>query len=356
MKKIASFSNSLALFGATLCLALTLAGCASDGMTYGNTAGAPATGVYVLQNTTAADGTTNGSVLQFSSSSSGAAIPSSTLNAAAGSSVATLAIDQLGNLYTTSQSSTSSSLVEYAVDSSNNAQPIRSIPFSSTTQLSGVNGLAADPVGGIYVPEDTGGVAIFSSTATGSVAPNGYILGAAQAGGGLSTLVTAKAATTDASGNLYLIDSGAGVTNPIVVFPTAATGNVAPTRAIGGALTTMTPGSPQAIATDAAGNLYVTNVVAGVSSILVFDPTATGNVPPLRTITGTSTMLGCAGGIAVDTEGGYVYVVSTPTCGSTASPSVLKFSTTGTGNIAPVSSFTSAAWTSPDPGLSIAVY
>jgi len=54
-----------------LCVAigmtLSLAGCASDGSTYGNTSGAPATGVYVIQNH-AASGTTaaSASVLQFS--------------------------------------------------------------------------------------------------------------------------------------------------------------------------------------------------------------------------------------------------------------------------------------------------
>ena len=61
------------------------------------------------------------------------------------------------------------------------------------------------------------------------------------------------------------------------------------------------------------------------------------------------------GGIALDNEG-YLYVVSVPTCGSTASPTVLKFSTTGDGNIAPVATFTSSTWTNADPTLSIAVY
>jgi hypothetical protein len=355
-EKSAWSASLTATFGLTLCAALSLAGCATDGTTYGNTAGAPATGVYVIQNTTAASGTTSGNILQFSSTSTGAATPTSTLNGPAGSALDFLAVDQLGDLYTTSQSSASSSLLEYPVDSSASAQAVRSIPFSTATELSGVEGLAADPTGDLFVPENTGGVAVFSSAATGAVAPGGYILGDAQAGGGLSTLSAAKAAVTDANGNLYVIDSGNGVSNPIVVFSTAATGNVAPVRSIGGALTTMTADSPQAIATDSAGNLYVANVVAGVSSILVFDATATGNAPPLRTITGSSTMLGCVGGLAVDTEGGFIYVVSTPTCGSTASPSVLKFSTTGTGNLAPVSSFTSTAWTSPDPTLSIAVY
>lgn len=358
MKPSASITTPLATLGLTICLSLALAGCASDGSTYGNTTGAPATGVYVIQDT-AASGTTpaSGSVLEFSSSATGAATPVSTIANTNVTSLALLATDGLGNLYTTfTQGTAGTSLIEYPAGSTNNAQPIRAIPFNATTQLGALNGLAADSTGGIYAPEDSGGVAIFSSTATGSIAPNGYILGDSQTGGGLSTLLVANAATTDAGGNLYVVDAGVGVTKPIVVFSTTSAGNVAPTRSIGGALTTMAAGTPQSIVTDTAGNLYVANVISGVSSILVFDSTATGNTPPLRNITGSSTLLGCAGGIAVDTEGGYLYVVSTPTCGSTANPTILKFSTTGTGNIAPVSSFTSTAWTNADPTLSIAVY
>ena len=349
--------------GLGICLVLSLAGCASDGTTYGTTTGAPTTGVYVVQNTAASTTVAaSGSILEFSASASGAATPVSVIANSNVSSLALLTIDGSGNLYTTSTQSTpgqtaaTSSVVEYPVGSTNNVQPIRTLPFNSTTQLNALNGLAADPMGGIYAPEDSGGVAIFSPTATGSVAPNGYILGDTQTGGGLSTLVATTAAATDAKGHLYVVNNGTGVANPIVVFSTTTTGNAAPIRSIGGALTMIAAGTPQAIATDSAGNLYVANVVAGVSSILVFDPAATGNTAPLRDITGTSTQLGCVGGIAVDTESSFVYVVSTPTCGSTANPTVLKFSTVGTGDIAPVSSFTSTAWTNADAKLSVAVY
>jgi hypothetical protein len=327
-------------------LALALAGCASDGTTYGNTTGAPGTGVYVIQNTTA-NSTTNGSVLEFSTSATGAATPISTLTGPNGSSLDFLAADGSGNIYTTAQSTAASSVLEYTVGSANNAQPIRSIPFNATTQITAPNGLAADLTGNIVLPEASGNVALFSSTATGSVAPSFYI-----SGGGASTLVNATAAAVDTNDNVYLVNAGIGVTDPIAVFSTSAG---VPTRSIGGTLTTMTVGSPQAIATDTAGNLYVANVVAGVSSILVFDPAASGNTPPLRDITGSNTQLGCVGGIALDSEGS-LYVISTPTCGSTANPTVLKFSTTGNGNIAPVSTFTSTAWTNADATLSIAVY
>ena len=343
-----------------LAMVLALAGCSGDGTTFGDTNGAPSTGVYVIQNSpapatgSAAKATTattaaTGTILQFSTSASGAATPVSIIANLNVTSLAFLAVDGTGDIYTAAtEGTTGNSILEVPVNSSNNAQPIRGIPFNTTTQITAPNGLAVDPAGDLALPEANSGVAIFASTANGSVAPSDYITG-----GGASTLVNPTAAAVDTNDNLYIVNAGEDVTNPIVVFNTTSTG--APIRSIGGALTTLTVGSPQAIATDSAGNLYVANVVSGVSSILIFEPTATGNTPPLRDITGSNTLLGCVGGIALD-NAGYLYVVSVPTCGSTASPTVLKFSTTGDGNIAPVATFTSSAWTNADPTLSIAVY
>ena len=344
-----------------LAVVLALAGCSGDGTTFGNTNGAPTTGVYVIQNSPApASGSiakatstsaATGTILQFSTSASGASSPVSTIANLNVTSLAYLAVDATGNIYTTAtEGTTGSSVLEFPVNSSNNAQPTRGIPFNATTQITAPNALAVDAAGDLALPEANSGVAIFSSTANGSVAPSDYITA-----GGASTLVNPTAAAVDTNDNLYIVNSGEGVANPIVVFNTTSTG--APSRSIGGALTTLTAGSPQGIATDSAGNLYVANVnvATGVSSILIFEPTATGNTPPLRDITGSNTLLGCVGGIALD-NAGFLYVVSVPTCSTTANPTVLKFSTTGDGNIAPVATFTSPTWTNADPTLSIAVY
>ncbi len=350
MKPSAAPATRLTILGLAIGLTLSLAGCASNGTTYGITSGAPATGIYVIQNTPAA-GTTvaSGSVLQFSSTASGAAAPVSTITNLNVTSLGFLAIDGTGNLYTAAtQGTTGTSLVEFPVGSQNNAPPTRSIPFNTTTGLTALTRLSSGPTGELYASNGAGGVDIFGSTATGSVAPTSTV--------GITSGAGPQATAVDLSGNLY-VATATPLNNitiaPIVVFAPGAT---TPARSIGGALTLLAVTTPKALATDTAGNLYVANVVSGVYSILVFEPTATGNTPPMRDITGSNTLLGCAGGIAVDTEGGYLYVVSTPTCSSTASPTVLKFSTTGTGNIAPVSSFTSTAWTSPDAALSIAVY
>ena len=355
-RTLARTATAFASLGLTLGMVLALSGCSSDGTTFGDTNGAPSTGVYVLQNTPATTSTAaTGTILQFSTSASGAATPVSTIANLNVTSLAFLAVDATGNIYTSAtEGTTGTSLLEFPVTSSNNAQPTRSIPFNATTGLSGINGLAVDATGDIYASGAGNGVSVFNSA---SAAPTRTLPIGTQASD-LTTLELPYATAVDPSGNLYVANtaspdvSAPAPTAPILVF---APNGTSPIRTLSGPLTTLAFASPQGLATDSAGNLYVTNVVSGVSSILIFEPTATANTPPLRDITGSSTLLGCVGGIALDNEG-YLYVVSVPTCGSTASPTVLKFSTTGNGNIAPVATFTSTAWTNADPTLSIAVY
>ncbi len=333
-----------------LALVFALAGCSGDGTTFGDTNGAPSTGVYVIQNTPASGATTaaSGTILQFSTSATGATTPVSTIANLNVTSLAFLAVDGTGDIYTSAtEGTTSTSLLEFPVDSSNNAQPSRSIPFNTTTGLTAASSLAVDATGNLYAANTTGGVSEFVSTATGSVAPTRTVT--------LTSAAGPQATAVDPSGNLYLATATPTNSTPIAPIEVFAPNGTAPIRTLSGALTTLAIGTPQGLATDTAGNLYVSNVVAGVSSILVFEPSATGNTPPLRDITGSNTTLGCVGGIALDNEG-YLYVVSVPTCGTPASPTVLKFSTTGDGNIAPVATFTSPSWTTPDPNLSIAVY
>ncbi|MGA8939977.1 MAG: hypothetical protein WB439_12515 [Acidobacteriaceae bacterium] len=342
---------AFASFGLTLGLVVALTGCSGDGTTFGDTNGAPSTGVYVIQNTPATTtpaAAATGTILQFSTDASGAATPVSTIANLNVTSLGFLAVDGTGNIYTAAtEGTTGSTILEFPVDSSNNAQPTRSIPFNATTGLTTMSALSTDAAGDLYASNTSGGISIFNSPATGSVAPTSTVTITSTAG--------PQATAVDPSGKLYVATAPPLNSIPIAPIEVFAPGATTPSNSLGGALTTLGVGSPQGLATDSAGNLYVANVVSGVSSILIFEPGATGNTPPLRDITGSATELGCVGGIALDNEG-YLYVVSTPTCGSTATPTVLKFSTTGDGNIPPVATFTSAAWTNADPTLSIAVY
>ena len=314
--------------------------------------------VYVIQNP-ATFGSGPGAVLQFPAASTGSVSATATITATTNASFGYLATDATGNLYVSSDTATTGDIREYAAGATGTATPLRTLPANATTQIGAVQGLAASGTGEIFVSEDSGGVAAFSPSSNGSVAPARYILGAVQTGGGLSTLISANDVAADSSDNLYVANQGAPGLMPIVVFGPTATGNVAPLRSIGGSLTTIS--GVGGLTTDSAGNLYVTSVTVSLSggtpvytgSILVFGMGASGNVAPTRTITGAMTMLGRLGGIKLDSSGN-LYVVSTSATGT--SPTVLKFAAAATGNVAPASSFTSSAWTTPDNGLSLAVF
>ena len=348
-----------------LALVVALAGCGGSGS--GSSGGGglttppvtpTATHVYVIQNPVTY-GSGPGTVLQFLATSTGTVSATGTITAATNASFSYLATDGTGNLYVGASSAAAADIREYAAGATGTATPIRTLPANVTTQIGAVQGVATSSTGEIFVSEDSGGVAAFSASANGSVAPSRYILGAVQTGGGLSTLISANDVAADSSDNLYVANQGAPGLMPIVVFGPTATGNVAPLRSIGGALTTI--GGVDGLTTDSAGNLYVTTDVVTISggaatytgSILVFGVGASGNVAPTRVISGAMTTLGRLGGIKLDASGN-IYVVSAGATGT--NPTVLKFAATASGNIAPVSSFTSAGWTTPDNGLSLAVF
>src|SRR6202041_928939 len=103
--------------------------------TFGDTHGAPPTGVYVIQNTPGSSTTAaSGTILQFSSAATGVATPVATIANLNVTSLGFLAVDATGDIYTTAaEGTTGSSILEFPVDASNNAQPTRSIPFNATT-------------------------------------------------------------------------------------------------------------------------------------------------------------------------------------------------------------------------------
>lgn len=320
-----------------------------------------ATSVYVLQDPTSGS-TGSGSILQFSANGTGSVLPTSTITGPPNTLFTGLDTDGTGNIYVgTTGAGIAGDVREYASGSSGAATPVRTLPGGSTTKIDSVNGLAVSPGGEIFLSQDSGSIVAFSATATGSVAPARYILGASQTGGGLSTIVVANAVAVDNADNLYVVNEGGPGLQPIVVFGPTATGNAPPLRTIGGPLTLTSTSIVGGVATDSAGNLYVTATsVSGpaanpvfAGSILVFAAGASGNVAPVRVITGAATQLGPVLGIRVDAIGS-VYVVTATTAAMT--PTVLKFLATATGNVAPTSSFTSSAWTNPNSVASIAVH
>ena len=92
----------------------------------------------------------------------------------------------------------------------------------------------------------------------------------------LAALLAGPFAAT-AAADTYVSNRGGA---EILVFADGATGNVAPLRVISGPATQITPGNLNGIAFDAEnGEIFVS---LGTSRILVFDAAANGNVAPLR--------------------------------------------------------------------------
>jgi 6-phosphogluconolactonase (cycloisomerase 2 family) len=138
------------------------------------------------------------------------------------------------------------------------------------------------------------------------------------------------ATAANAQTSIVVAENGGGANGAVSTF--ALGGGSAPLRRITGPLTGLT--SPEQIASDRSGNLYVAN---SSGSITVFPPTATGNVAPLRTIAGSATGLGGGVyGIAVDAAG-HVYA------SNHYRNSVTEYAAGANGNVAPIATLTGAA-------------
>ncbi len=145
----------------------------------------------------------------------------------------------------------------------------------------------------------TSSIAVFPTTAQGNAAPVQLIEGES------TGLIDATGVAVDAAYNIYVsnISNGSGSLSSVLIFPAGSTGNVAPTQSIAGSNTQLT--FANALALDASGNIYVANegISGAASSINVYAAGASGNVAPLRTITGPDTGVVDPDGIAVDSTG-----------------------------------------------------
>jgi hypothetical protein len=126
----------------------------------------------------------------------------------------------------------------------------------------------------------------------------------------------------------------------LVSFPMAASGNAAPSTVITGSSTNIV--SASGLAADAQGNLYVSVELA----ILVFPPGATGNVAAARTIAGPNALPSTDDfvGVAV-APNGTVYAASELPGGTNRNPKILVFPAGSNGNVAPSATITGSSTT-----------
>jgi len=351
-----------------------LAGCGGGSMNNGGSKngggtgpGVPsvATSLYVFQNNDAFFPPSPSSVLQFLRTANGMVAPSSTISGPASVVFSALSVDAAGNLYVAGQTigttaATGSEILVYAPGATGKASPLRTIAGAATgmqvLSTTTVSSMAIDAVSDLYVATDvqlgTGpsnrvypGVSVFAPTATGNVAPTKSIAGDA------TGIFSPAQIALDSAANLYIANSAVQGPASILVFNSGATGNVAPSSTLGGDKTNIY--IPRGVAIDTAGNIYVASLdqnlppgpgLGGTPRILVFAPGATGNVAPVRAITGSATTMGEIGNLRVDSAGN-IYVLSGTT--------ILKFAANASGNVAPADSITSSSYFQFDGGIAV---
>ena len=187
----------------------------------------------------------------------------------------------------------------------------------------------------IYVanPGDLGGtpsLLVFAANATGSSTPIRTVSGAS------TTFNFPEGVTVDTVNNeVYVVDFFG---QAIDVFPLNANGNVAPLRSlIQGANSNIA--QPRSLALDLVNDQII--VLSGNNGIRTFARTASGDAVPVRTISGANTLLSNPIGIAVDPVHDEIMATTFDAGGGNAG--LLVFSRTASGNVAPVRNVSGAS-------------
>src|ERR1022692_67670 len=349
----------------TLCgllvLLIVIAGCGGSGGGGGTLTGpAAAPSSYLTQdNLTFGGPPLPSNILQFSTTANGTVSPAATLTGPANVVFSGLAGDGKGNAYVGGEifgtgggsggpPLQSVEILVYA-PGADGTHPTRTITSASLqNNQGGVSALTVDSSGNLYLsgvlaaPNLGSGVAVFSPTASGNAVPIRTISGSATTIVGLGAFPIA----VDSADNIYISTADLGEPDSILIFNSSANGNVPPTSTIGGPATTIN--GIAGLALDSAGNIYVSNIPFEQNSlpeILEFSAGSTGNVSPIRTISGSATTMSAAGSLALDSAGN-IYVLNTL--------NLLKFAPNATGNAAPIATITTP--TSLIFDISIAVH
>lgn len=330
-----------------------------NGNTTGGGVSSPASSVYVAQTTpTLSPQNETSDILQFPRSGTGSITPTATITGPSGVQFDALAIDQSGSLYAMggtysaacgSADHSGVEIVVYAPGATGKATPARTIAGSATGLPSSCiayvyDAIDVDSAGNIYVPEGVAvgsgpsglvypGILVFSPTANGDVAPLKSIAGPSTTIEGPNYQIA-----VDSAGTIYVANFSPSGPGYVTMFSSSATGDAAPTGTLAGSNTMIY--NIDGIAVDHSGNIYVASLaqaqapnppLSGTPSILVFSAGSTGNVAPIRIISGPATTMGELGTLRVDSAGN-IYVLSG--LGST----LLKFSPIAVGNVAPSAS------------------
>lgn len=205
--------------------------------------------------------------------------------------------DGLGHLFVTNQNELgtgNNNIQIYSIGTSGGLTPysviscggLGALPFSG----------AFDSSGNFYVTNnapEANTISIFPPGSTGCVSGNPIVTGLL--GGPVGIAI-------DSAQNVYVALQN--ITNPITVYSPHPNGDIAPIRIIGGPTTQIT--NPTALAFDSGGDLYVANYIffdVSGGSILEFAPGASGDVAPIRVISGPDTGVDRPYGLTIDSCG-----------------------------------------------------
>ncbi len=206
----------------------------------------------------------------FASGANGNVAPLASFTAAIQSPTG-IAVDATGRAYVVAYGPTGTEIFSYAYGASGNATPSSTL----TTDAHGW-GLAIDPTTDELVATDANNniVEYFAPGATGAASPVRTISGA-NTGLNLPYQVA-----FDGSNNIYVVNgNGFG---SVVEYAAGASGNATPIATIAGSATGLD--GPEAIAVDSTGRVYVGNSVN--DTITVYAPGSNGNVVPSAVIQG----------------------------------------------------------------------
>jgi len=268
-----------------------------------------------------------------------------------------IALDAGGSIYVLNDNDPNGipSVTAYPAGSSGNAAPIATIT-SAFTGINAASSVAVDSIGNIYVANENGSE---ESGSIGSIAV--YSAGSYVAGPPISTIAGGNTGlelpygiALDSTDNIYVLN----LDNTITVYPAGSTGNVTPAATI--YVDSSGESTATGIAVGSGGDLYITNVpgnlkchkgschYTGVTSVAVYPAGSNGYATPTAVIKGSHTGLFSPEAVAVD-QSGDIYVVNggrkkctRNSCGPTRPGSVSVYAPGSNGDVKPVARISGA--------------
>jgi hypothetical protein len=244
-----------------------------------------------------------------------------------------LARDAAGRIYVAN--STGDAITIYAPGSHGTPNPIATIA-GAKTGLKSLAGIALDSKGRIYAANAEGGtfkqgsLTIYPPLATGDIRPIATI------GGANTGLNDPVGVALDPRGNIYVVNQ-AGLTGlgTVTIYPAGSNGDAAPIKsfAAGGKRVMR----PSGIALSANHEIYVTNqsLVGGGSAVQVFSVGPRWQISPTNVIEGSCSGMNSPQGVAVDASGD-IYVANNGAGPESLAPAVAMYAAGSQGCANPV--------------------